>query len=242
MPAIQIQHIGAAFEYAAKVYDGVFTFEQAATQLRDDHGLNVNSARDFLVQYRCMLRGEVYKRTQSSLALSYFLPQILATRGQDAANSAVLATWKHIEYYESIQKTRLLKLRATLSQFEAKLQGPLPNEAHTAKFAIAVADSLRDLSAHRKARLKVAPTKPTKVVATTVVYRRNPDVVAEVLLRAKGHCELCGNPAPFKRRSTGEPYLEVHHKVQLAHGGDDTVSNAVAACPNCHRREHFADA
>jgi 5-methylcytosine-specific restriction enzyme A len=242
MPAIELQHIEAAFEHAAKVFDGVFTFEQAAARLRDEHGLNVNSARDFLVQYRCMLRGEVYKRTQSSLALSYFLPQILTTRGRDAANNAVLATWKHIEYYESIEKTRLLKLRATLSQFEAQLKEPLRQETHTAKLAIAVADSLRDSSAARKARLAVASTKPSKFIATIIVYQRNPDVVAEVLLRAKGHCELCGSPAPFKSRSTGEPYLEVHHKVQLAHGGDDTVSNAVAACPNCHRREHFADA
>ncbi|MGH8437576.1 MAG: HNH endonuclease [Pseudomonas sp.] len=32
---------------------------------------------------------------------------------------------------------------------------------------------------------------------------------------------------------------EVHHKVRLADGGLDTVENAIAVCPNCHRQAHF---
>jgi 5-methylcytosine-specific restriction protein A len=36
----------------------------------------------------------------------------------------------------------------------------------------------------------------------------------------------------------GTPYLEVHHVKWLALGGSDTVSNAVALCPNCHRLMH----
>jgi 5-methylcytosine-specific restriction protein A len=27
--------------------------------------------------------------------------------------------------------------------------------------------------------------------------------------------------------------------VMLAEGGEDTVENALALCPNCHRRLHF---
>jgi 5-methylcytosine-specific restriction protein A len=73
----------------------------------------------------------------------------------------------------------------------------------------------------------------------STVYQRNPDVVAEVLARANGVCEGCQSPAPFIRAKDGTPYLEVHHNVQLALGGDDTVKNAVALCPNCHRKAHF---
>lgn len=42
--------------------------------------------------------------------------------------------------------------------------------------------------------------------------------------------------------SNESPYLEVHHKVPLALGGDDTVANATALCPNCHRQNHFGKA
>lgn len=91
----------------------------------------------------------------------------------------------------------------------------------------------------RLARLKVAPKRPAKVMTSSIAYIRNPDVVAEVLFRSDGVCEGCGSKAPFKRNADGSPYLEVHHKKHLSEGGDDTVENAIAVCPNCHRREHF---
>ena len=91
----------------------------------------------------------------------------------------------------------------------------------------------------RALRLASAPKKPTEVQVVSRAFRRNPDVIVEVLHRAAGKCELCNASAPFQRLSDGSPYLEVHHKVTLAAGGDDTVDNAYALCPNCHRREHF---
>jgi 5-methylcytosine-specific restriction protein A len=70
-------------------------------------------------------------------------------------------------------------------------------------------------------------------------FVRNPDVVAEVRIRANGKCEVCKKAAPFLRRSDGTHYLEVHHVKQLANDGDDTVENALAVCPNCHREKHY---
>ncbi|MHC1750389.1 MAG: HNH endonuclease [Cellulosilyticaceae bacterium] len=52
-------------------------------------------------------------------------------------------------------------------------------------------------------------------------------------------CERCGATAPFIRASDGTPYLEVHHKIRLADGGEDTVENAMTVCPNCHRELHL---
>ncbi|MBB4054076.1 5-methylcytosine-specific restriction protein A [Devosia subaequoris] len=94
----------------------------------------------------------------------------------------------------------------------------------------------------RRARLKVADKTPTKVIVLTTAFVRNPDVVAEVLDRAEGVCEGCGNPAPFLRTTNASPYLEVHHKLPLSKGGLDAVENAVALCANCHRQEHFGSA
>ncbi len=37
------------------------------------------------------------------------------------------------------------------------------------------------------------------------------------------------------------PYLEVHHRIPLAKKGEDTVANAIALCPNCHRKSHYGD-
>ncbi len=94
--------------------------------------------------------------------------------------------------------------------------------------------------AARLQRLREAPELPVQISVVTSVFLRNPDVVAEVLFRANGICEGCRNGAPFVRASDGSPYLEVHHRVQLAQGGTDTVENAQALCPNCHRQRHYA--
>ncbi|WP_051252090.1 HNH endonuclease [Rhizobium etli] len=90
----------------------------------------------------------------------------------------------------------------------------------------------------RQRRLKKAPKKANKRSVVCEIFDRNPDVVAEALFVAKGRCQGCQEAAPFNRRSDRTGYLEVHHKVPLSLGGDDTVENSVALCANCHRREH----
>lgn len=102
----------------------------------------------------------------------------------------------------------------------------------------AVRKSQRDKPAARRKRLLAAgKRKPTRTLVSVAVFARNPDVIAEVLEKAKGICGGCGKDAPFQRRN-GQPYLEVHHKKMLSDGGMDTVKNAVALCPNCHRFRH----
>jgi 5-methylcytosine-specific restriction endonuclease McrA len=121
-----------------------------------------------------------------------------------------------------LSKIRRTNLQAVVDSFEAKV----------------LRASLDDPKSRRR-RLKNAPKKPSKRVVRTTVFQRSSDVVAEVRLRARGKCERCKKLAPFARFSDGTPYLEVHHIIHLASGGDDTVANALALCPNCHREAHF---
>jgi len=81
--------------------------------------------------------------------------------------------------------------------------------------------------------------KPTTQTTTTTSYSRDDSVKAWVLNRAKGICEACDAPAPFISINDS-PFLEVHHVRHLADGGSDTPSNALALCPNCHRRLHHS--
>lgn len=62
-------------------------------------------------------------------------------------------------------------------------------------------------------------------------------VVSYVKHRASGVCDLCGKKAPFISKE-GVPFLECHHIIQIADDGPDRVYNAVALCPNCHRKMH----
>ncbi|QOY94361.1 HNH endonuclease [Massilia sp. UMI-21] len=80
---------------------------------------------------------------------------------------------------------------------------------------------------------------PRTATVTTTSYVRDPAVKAWVLQAANGCCEGCGVPAPFIGMD-GLPYLEVHHVMPLSSHGSDQTTNAVALCPNCHRRCHYA--
>ena len=84
-----------------------------------------------------------------------------------------------------------------------------------------------------------ASPHPRAYLSQMLVFRRDRKVVDATLKRALGVCERCGHPAPFVRRSDGEPFLEVHHTIPLSEGGIDRIENTEALCPNCHREAHF---
>ena len=102
-------------------------------------------------------------------------------------------------------------------------------------------DAVRAASKKSLAQLKKAAQKKkssaTSSTVKTKVYHRDPIIAAYVKKRANGYCQLCGSQAPFIDQN-GEPYLECHHLKWLSQGGEDSIDNCVALCPNCHRKMH----
>ena len=89
-------------------------------------------------------------------------------------------------------------------------------------------------------RAMSAPKTPSPRPVVGTQYERDGAVAEYVKERARGECDLCGEGAPFARRD-GSPYLEAHHVKWIARGGDDSIENAVALCPNCHAKMHVLD-
>jgi 5-methylcytosine-specific restriction enzyme A len=91
--------------------------------------------------------------------------------------------------------------------------------------------------AQLKARATTAKKTPATRNTQTSTFVRDAAVAEYVKRLAKGHCDLCNQQAPFENKQN-EAYLECHHIVWLAKGGEDTIENTVALCPNCHRKMH----
>ena len=106
------------------------------------------------------------------------------------------------------------------------------------EFEEAVESAAKLPSSTRERILATESKTPVLTEVTTRVYKRSPYMVAEVLLRANGKCQSCRCDAPFLKED-GTPFLEVHHIEWLSKGGEDSVENAIALCPNCHRQAHY---
>lgn len=143
----------------------------------------------------------------------YIISQI-AMRQNNLTEKCKVASLLSLELGEEISKSEL-EIDMLLEEISAK-QMPLKKLAIQAK-------SVRQ--------------KETQITEKKVYYR-NPYIKEMVKQIAEGKCQLCGQEAPFFDRDH-KPYLEEHHVKWLAKGGNDTMDNVVAICPNCHRKAHI---
>ena len=91
-----------------------------------------------------------------------------------------------------------------------------------------------DIEPNNSAKKKKTP-KRKEVLESRIL--RSTYVKQCALKSAKGICQLCGQQGPFIHN--GSYFLEVHHIVPLSEGGEDDKGNAIALCPNCHRKMHL---
>ena len=114
----------------------------------------------------------------------------------------------------------------------------IPKEVFQKKFVIREKKAKKLSDENLKKKVLSAPKKCGIRHVVSKQYDRNEELVEFVKRRAKGFCQLCGNKAPFNNKN-GDPFLEVHHIKWLSEGGDDSIENTVALCPNCHRKMHI---
>ncbi|MEV9503710.1 HNH endonuclease [Bacillus safensis] len=89
-------------------------------------------------------------------------------------------------------------------------------------------------------RARTARRKSSKRKTISTTYERDPYVTEFAKRWAKGVCQLCDQPAPYLNMN-GEPHLHTHHIKWLSRGGDDSIYNTIALCPNCHDKMHILD-
>lgn len=226
-----------ALDLSQQIEAGNISRAEAFNRLTEHHGFEAYTANAYINCYSHLRAGTGWKATISMGALRTML-ELVASKGDDALYLALRAAHAHIEYFAT-RGNNLVGLRALLREYRTRLASDAEMIADAEVLANLVRTAAADDPAARRARLAKASAKPRSVMRLIRDFQRNPDVIAEVLMRAGGVCEMCRNPAPFRRRADGSPYLEVHHKIRLADGGDDTVENAIALCPNCHRQQHY---
>lgn len=243
MATVTPEQTRACYDAARDVLNGKMRRVDAMRHIAKTTGMKENPAGITIDTLRHLLQNQVYKLPLGTAQTRDVLTWIATDFGVDAARSCAQTVLDHVAATEGppLRNGPQHSVRAAARDFLAGLPQPTL-AAHLAAETIALAQSLARSPADRAARLAAADPTPRTATVTTTVFLRNPDVVATVLLRAAGTCEACATPAPFLRRSDNSPYLEVHHRIPLAENGPDTVANAIALCPNCHRHAHHGPA
>jgi len=189
-----------------------------------------------------MLNFGLYQRTINAYATDYYLKNIQIDFGLSVLQNAINSVQKHMIYYQSKGNSAQRKIAQICQKYQEIINVELKMDnllSYRDSFEREVNESLAKPAKLRRKNIEQSSQKPESVQLVTSVFKRNPDVVAEVLVRAAGVCETCKKPAPFKRAKDNSPYLEVHHIIRLADGGFDNTDNAIAICPNCHREAHY---
>ena len=196
---------------------------------------------NYLQMLRCEQNGQPYRKIEFSKRLR---EEFLLRRSRSSVDfrmrhiSAALSEIGHpwlmgftpqVGLSQGI-KTRLIRL---LREVEPDVFTPYEPSSDEREVAQRTGDLLRGMPMNKP----VGETVPRSVERMAKQFVRSPAVQAFVRQEADGTCELCQEPAPFVG-DDGLPFLEVHHVVALADDGPDTVENAAALCPNCHRHLH----
>ncbi|MBL0200341.1 MAG: hypothetical protein IPP81_09225 [Chitinophagaceae bacterium] len=104
------------YQISKKVYEKTYTLTDGSKILADQHGMNVNSARDYINNFKYLMQGHQFKRTLSAPSMYYFIDQIRKDYGAEQYKKALIALDLHIHYYESCHSGELNKLRQILKK------------------------------------------------------------------------------------------------------------------------------
>jgi 5-methylcytosine-specific restriction endonuclease McrA len=162
-----------------------------------------------------------------------------ARMGFDGGSKIDQKTWG--EFFDAatsaLDKERLQKEYARLWSDEV-VSDKLSDEVLTAEVKRLEAKPLNELLSEYKNCPKIS--LPSRRSQSSVVFDRNPLVVA-LRKRLSGYqCEVPNCQSEKFKTESGDFYVEVHHLVPLADGGADRLENTAALCPTHHRLLHHA--
>lgn len=221
---IEPKHWKKAYELGRKVYDGELRPKDAKTELVS-HGLNLNSAGDFIYILRYMLQGKRYTRAMSTANTDDFLTWIRRDDGEAGHVRAVEALRQHLEYYTGLKGDKLASHREVLAKHEAMLP------AHSGFFGSP--EEIPASTTHLEGRVR-------QVLVNT--YERNPEARRKCIDHYGTSCSVCDFDFGKSYGKVGEGFIHVHHLQEIASIGEEYEINPVEdlrpVCPNCHAMLH----
>jgi len=221
---ITIEMTKAAYTASKDVYHGRLSKKDALDNLESNHGMNRGSASDYIVNFKKMMDGEKYTRTNNAETTNYFLSHILTDYGIIKLGNAIKAANEHVDYYEGLGRGKLNGVRDIISEHEK----------------IFSSQSLTDYPDELdKSETLFEGIKKTIIVNS---YERNQMARTKCIEHYGAQCLVCSFDFEKEYGEIGKGFIHVHHLTQLSdikQGYEvDPIKDLRPVCPNCHAMLH----
>jgi len=223
MSKITEEQIIKSFEIAKSIYENKITQKAGLDELVD-FGMNRNSASDYVYNYQCMMTGKLMTRNSNVFGTEYYLNKIYENHGQNGLQNALISLSSHLDYYENISNTRVLKRRKIYNKYLEKLNVPSQ---------IIFPDEIDETE-------KFIEGKSKKVFVN--VYERNTAARIKCIEYYGYKCQICEFDFEKKYGEIGKGFIHVHHIIDISSIGTEyelnPITDLIPVCPNCHAMLH----
>ena len=214
--------IEVTYDLAKNVYTNVIKENEALSILTNEHGMNRNSAADYIHNLKYMIDGIEYARTNNEYATEYFLKNIYTDFGIDKFRNALNALDKHIIYYESLGQGKLPGQREIYLKYKSLLNSDI----------IIYPDEIIDKDYFEGSKKKILVNS----------YERDPEARNKCIEYYGAKCTTCDFDFKKKYGLIGVGFIHVHHLRELSEIGKEYQVNPIKdlrpVCPNCHAMLH----
>lgn len=223
MAKITEAHIIKSFEIAQKIYENKITPKDGLNELVN-FGMNRNSASDYVYNYQCMMTGKLMTRNSNVFGTEYYLNKIYENQGKRGLQNALISLSAHLDYYENVSNTRVLKRRKIYDKFLEKLDN---------KTSVIYPDEIDEKEIFIEGKSK-------KVYVN--VYERNTAARNKCIEHYGYKCQICEFDFEKKYGEIGKNFIHVHHLNDISSIGIEyelnPISDLIPVCPNCHAMLH----
>jgi len=226
-----------AYNLSKKVFEGQLTFKEGQAKLVGNKKMNPNSAADYINNFRCMIEGKRFTRTNNAFSMEYFFENIYNDYGTIGISNALKALKLHIEYYEQIQNVKMHKMRDIYEKYFAiPLDTPDEQEQN---------EIIDELKKSNKSKFEIIlelkslkQIDSEEVIINSKSYKRDNKTVAQIKFLRDFKCQICST---MIRKKDGTYYIEAAHIKPKHQKGRETPDNIILLCPNHHKEFDFGE-
>lgn len=228
---IPVELTPIAYQVAKQVFEGKITFKVGQMELVGQGRMNKNSAADYINNFRMMVEGKRFTRTNNAYSMAYFFDHLYQDYGAKVLSDALNALKLHIEYYEGIQKVTMHKMRGIHEKYSiVRMESPDEFEQQ---------EIIKEFKRQNKSREDIIKelkslnlNEPEIVKVSTKTYKRDNRTIAQIKILRDFKCQICQNTI---KKKDGTYYIEAAHIEPKHKKGVESADNIVLLCPNHHK-------